>query len=417
MFRFLLYITFFVNVATSSKPKSYDGSQVLLIPWEAANLLKHQFNTGDAELWRQTGTSKEIFVNSRVAMLVRSILDENHVKYTVLVEDVQKAITKERFYHKILEGQRTIEEGFKMSWDRYHRTKDIYNFTDQLAVDFPKRVQIVNIGKSFHGRLLKVAIFKSGMKNAKKIWLDGGIHAREWVAPAAVTYIMRELAKLNASDGSPLSHVDFYVCPVLNPDGYEYSHTTDRLWRKNRRTFKGKACHGIDLNRNFQARWKRSKKCNIEYAGAVPFSEPETRHMSNFIKKHLKNMEGFITFHSFSQVILYPYAYPFKENSTIPNSPRYKSVVKVGERIADQMSKVEGHRYKALDINHFTEGAYGSSVDWAMDVGISYPYAIELRPNVSSEEPGFLLPPSQIIPTSKEAFAAVTALVSAILDG
>ena len=28
--------------------------------------------------------------------------------------------------------------------------------------------------------------------------------------------------------------VDWYVAPLLNPDGYEYSHTNDRLWRKNR---------------------------------------------------------------------------------------------------------------------------------------------------------------------------------------
>ena len=28
--------------------------------------------------------------------------------------------------------------------------------------------------------------------------------------------------------------VDWYVAPLLNPDGYEYSHTNDRMWRKNR---------------------------------------------------------------------------------------------------------------------------------------------------------------------------------------
>ena len=28
--------------------------------------------------------------------------------------------------------------------------------------------------------------------------------------------------------------VDWFVMPLLNPDGYEYSRTTDRMWRKNR---------------------------------------------------------------------------------------------------------------------------------------------------------------------------------------
>jgi hypothetical protein len=28
--------------------------------------------------------------------------------------------------------------------------------------------------------------------------------------------------------------VDWYVAPLVNPDGYNYSMTRDRLWRKNR---------------------------------------------------------------------------------------------------------------------------------------------------------------------------------------
>lgn len=31
-----------------------------------------------------------------------------------------------------------------------------------------------------------------------------------------------------------LKHADFYIMPVMNPDGYEHSHTHDRLWRKTR---------------------------------------------------------------------------------------------------------------------------------------------------------------------------------------
>lgn len=28
--------------------------------------------------------------------------------------------------------------------------------------------------------------------------------------------------------------MDWYILPVLNPDGYEYSHEYDRMWRKTR---------------------------------------------------------------------------------------------------------------------------------------------------------------------------------------
>lgn len=41
------------------------------------------------------------------------------------------------------------------------------------------------------------------------------------------------------------------IVPVLNPDGYEFTHTKDRMWRKNRAHHEGE-CVGIDLNRNFR---------------------------------------------------------------------------------------------------------------------------------------------------------------------
>ena len=31
-----------------------------------------------------------------------------------------------------------------------------------------------------------------------------------------------------------MNNIEFVVVPSLNPDGYEYTHTANRLWRKNR---------------------------------------------------------------------------------------------------------------------------------------------------------------------------------------
>lgn len=55
----------------------------------------------------------------------------------------------------------------------------------------------------------------------------------------------------------------------------------------------------------------------------------------------------------------------------------------------------------------------GSSDDWAKGVaGIKYSYTIELRDKGSY---GFLLPPSQIMPTGKETFAAVKTIAKTII--
>lgn len=40
--------------------------------------------------------------------------------------------------------------------------------------------------------------------------------------------------EISEPDMEILEQADFYIMPVLNPDGYEHSHTHDRLWRKTR---------------------------------------------------------------------------------------------------------------------------------------------------------------------------------------
>jgi hypothetical protein len=40
-------------------------------------------------------------------------------------------------------------------------------------------------------------------------------------------------------------------------DGYVYTHTTDRLWNKNRRDV-GSNCFGVDVNANFHYQFTRT---------------------------------------------------------------------------------------------------------------------------------------------------------------
>ena len=64
-----------------------------------------------------------------------------------------------------------------------------------------------------------------------------GIHAREWIAPASCVYVINYLLTNYAADAAVRSLVDgvtWYIVPSANPDGYEYSHRYDRMWRKTR---------------------------------------------------------------------------------------------------------------------------------------------------------------------------------------
>ena len=114
--------------------------------------------------------------------------------------------------------------------------------------------------------------------------IPSGIHAREWIAPASVTYIIRELVENRSKLPKELLDLDFYILPVFNPDGYEYSHTNDRMWRKNR-SGNGR-CLGADINRNFDfkfgGRGTSGDPCSEIYRGKSASSELETQSLMKF---------------------------------------------------------------------------------------------------------------------------------------
>lgn len=207
------------------------------------------------------------------------------------------------------------------------------------SIDNGETVKLVNIGKSIEGRdmyavhltlpLSNEQIAQDARRAANKactgdpckdskacrpskrlIWISAGQHAREWIAPTSAMYLIDELAH-GIRVGDPrilrvLTLFEIVVAPCVNPDGYEYSHTTDRMWRKNRRVNSG-GSRGVDLNRNWDDYWGQkgtSKYGGSDiYCGTHPSSEPEVRAVSDYILT-LKNRLIGIDVHSFGQMIL-----------------------------------------------------------------------------------------------------------------
>ena len=46
-----------------------------------------------------------------------------------------------------------------------------------------------------------------------------GIHAREWISPAATTYLIKQLVERSGENQDLVDFYDFYILPVANPDG------------------------------------------------------------------------------------------------------------------------------------------------------------------------------------------------------
>ena len=122
-------------------------------------------------------------------------------------------------------------------WKKYQNFNSHANFVAKLAEQNPEIVQKVQFGSSHEKRPLVAALIGEKPNSSKKaIWIEGGIHAREWISPATVTYFAQQLVNLyNEKDPTVqdlLKYYDFYIVPVLNADGYEYSHTNVCLENK-----------------------------------------------------------------------------------------------------------------------------------------------------------------------------------------
>jgi murein tripeptide amidase MpaA len=123
-----------------------------------------------------------------------------------------------------------------------------------------------------------------------------------------VSYIATELIKNYGKDPVITKLLDtfsFHIIPVLNVDGYVYSHTKDRMWRKNRQPNKF-FCTGTDLNRNWDIGWSgpgaSGNPCSDAYYGSAPFSAPESTAIANYIKERSEHLEVYIDIHAFSQL-------------------------------------------------------------------------------------------------------------------
>nr|CAD7569528.1 unnamed protein product [Timema californicum] len=110
--------------------------------------------------------------------------------------------------------------------DREVRRKLIQSYLRKLEKKYRKLVRVESIGKTYEGRdILVIQISTDRSARRPIVLIDAGIHAREWIAPSMALYIINRLVE-NQDDTEELAaKVDWHIIPVINPDGYEYTHT------------------------------------------------------------------------------------------------------------------------------------------------------------------------------------------------
>lgn len=256
----------------------------------------------------------------------------------------------------------------------------------------------------------------------KTILITGGLHAREWITTSTVNYVAWSLI---AGYGKArlitklLDHFEIVFVPVVNPDGYEYTWHTDRLWRKTRQGTNFRYCRGLDLDHAFGYAWDSNvhvEPCSESYGGEAAFQAAEARTLAMWARSEvlLRDVEfvGFLDLHAYSQQILFPFSY-----SCAADPPNLENLEELAAGLAKAIRLSTGELYSissacegVLSMSRASpelgriESGGGSAIDWFYhELHARYSYQIKLRDTGSY---GFLLPSSEIVPTGEEIFSA-----------
>jgi hypothetical protein len=188
--------------------------------------------------------------------------------------------------------------------------RGIRKWVDSLAAANP-RVSVDTVGLSYEGRpILAVKIGPRGdAADRPNVLFVATHHAREWAATEMALRLIKRLATgADARTDSLVNRRDVWVVPVVNPDGYEYTFTNDRLWRKNRHPY-GQA-RGVDLNRNHSTAWglddigSSPDPFSEIYRGPSAASEPEVSALQKFHQLHPPVIS--VSYHTYAGLLLFP---------------------------------------------------------------------------------------------------------------
>ncbi|KAF2896455.1 hypothetical protein ILUMI_09720 [Ignelater luminosus] len=397
----IVVVTLFVLTAFAAQ-SGYEGNKVYRLKptgKKQLEMLANLRNEKNLDFWtplRRDEHPVDVMVNFKEEKWLTDLLKKNNITYDTLIDDVDSAVLEEHerqiFFPPTKQG--------RISFIKYHRHEEINAYLSRLAKDYPNLVSIQNIGKSYEGRDLDVIQISTNSSAGKPvIFIDAGIHAREWIAPAVALYAINQLVE-NKDNANLLEKVDWNILPVLNPDGYEYTHSTllQRFWRKTRS--QGNKCIGADANRNFDFHWAEigssSDECDDTYHGKHAFSEIEAIALSNYISQNKNRIKLYLTLHSFGQLILYPWGY----TSELPRDN--EELLSLGEAVAESIKNVSGTNYIVGSSTNILYAAAGGSDDWAKGVaGVELSYTIELP---GGGLLGFDLPTWKILGVAKETW-------------
>lgn len=142
------------------------------------------------------------------------LLRSHNISNDIMIDNVQQ----------LIDAQRPKQRTNGHEWTQYHTLDEIYDWLDLLESRYPNIITPFSIGKSYEGRVIR-GIKISYKTGNDAVFIESNIHAREWITSATITYFIDELlVPRNPAVRDIAYNTDWYIIPVLNVDGFVYSH-------------------------------------------------------------------------------------------------------------------------------------------------------------------------------------------------
>jgi carboxypeptidase T len=297
-----------------------------------------------------------------------------------------------------------------LSYTSFRTSAQVDDAVNTLHSTYPSLTTIVNLGSSIEGRpitALRISNLPINDPTKGDVVFTSLIHAREWITVETLLYITDRMLQQYATDPTLRANMDrlqIWIIPVINPDGFLYTQTTDRYWRKNRRD-NGDGTFGVDLNRNWGYQWgllsgSSNVTSNDTYHGTGPFSENETARLRDFLSG-LTNLKTLVSYHSYSELYLRPWGY------TTSDPPGEQTLRSIALRNIDRIQAVHGHVY--TETIGYTSS--GETTDYLWNDYRAASFTPELRPSASGVG-GFAPAATEILPCAEENYPAALALIN-----
>jgi carboxypeptidase T len=286
----------------------------------------------------------------------------------------------------------------------YHDYAEMSAEVADVAAAYPSLVRRFSVGRSYQGRELWAAKVSDNVavdEAEPEVLFTCSQHAREHLTVEMCLYLLDELTSAYGSNSQVTSMVnsrEVYLIFNLNPDGSEYDIATGayRSWRKNRQPNAGTSAVGTDLNRNWGYRWgccggSSGNPSSSTYRGPSAFSAPETRAVRDFVASRVvggtQQLRTAIDFHTYSELVLWPYGYTYSNTATGMNADQYNTFATMGRAMAG----TNGYTPQQASDLYIADGTLP---DWAWGSHRIFAFTFEMYPRSSS--PGFY-PPDEVI--------------------